>query len=38
MADQLQVIAEETAEGKRVVVTFTPVEAGVEVVEQESGY
>jgi hypothetical protein len=35
MSDQLQVIAEETSEGKRVVVTFTPVEAVVEV-EQES--
>jgi hypothetical protein len=36
MSDQLQVVAEETSEGKRVVVTFTPVEA-VEV-EQERGY
>lgn len=34
MSDQLQVIAEETNEGKRVVVTFTPVEAGLEVVEE----
>jgi hypothetical protein len=37
MSDQLQVIAEETAEGKRVVVTWTPVEAAVNV-EQERGY
>lgn len=37
MAEQLQVIAEETAEGKRVVVTFTPVDEAV-VVEQERGY
>jgi hypothetical protein len=33
---ELQVVAEETSEGKRVVVTFTPV-GDVEVVE-ERGY
>jgi hypothetical protein len=38
MSDQLQVVAEETPEGKRVVVTFTPVEAAVEVVQEDSGY
>jgi hypothetical protein len=37
MSDQLVVVAEETAEGKRVVVTFTPVSQDVEVVE-ERGY
>lgn len=36
MADQLQVIAEETSEGKRVVVTFTPVEAGA--AEEDRSY
>lgn len=32
MSDQLTVVAEETSEGKRVVVTFTPVEEAVDVV------